>query len=399
EIHGRMPPTALFALPLAYGFPFQFGFVNFTLAIAMMFIGIGLWLRLRRTVGWRLRAAIFVPFAFALFIAHSVAWGMFGLVIFAIEMIAARDEHRSWPHAVRSAALACLPLAPPLLLMVDWWLHRSEDVPISFSDWRAKFYYLSAVLRSDHEQFDLLGARLLMALAVLAMLGRGMAIDRLGAAALALFAAFLAMPSILMGASYADMRIAPYALALALLGIAPRIERRLWLNLIAAGGLIFFGSRLAADGWSYAKLDRNYRAQLAALDHMPMGARIFAMADIPCPDTWSQPRIDHLGALAIVRRDAFVNGQWAMPGGRLLSVRYAPANGFALDPTQFLEPETCRKIGSYSLEQTLALLPRKAFDYLWLIDLPPERWPHDLGLVPVWHGRRGIMYRIVPPVG
>ncbi|MDP9085589.1 MAG: hypothetical protein M3N02_02340, partial [Pseudomonadota bacterium] len=33
EVHGRIPPTALFALPLAYSFPFQFGFVNFALAM------------------------------------------------------------------------------------------------------------------------------------------------------------------------------------------------------------------------------------------------------------------------------------------------------------------------------------------------------------------------------
>ncbi|MFO3796683.1 MAG: S1C family serine protease, partial [Anaerolineales bacterium] len=33
EVHGRIPPTALFALPLAYSYPFQFGFVNFALSI------------------------------------------------------------------------------------------------------------------------------------------------------------------------------------------------------------------------------------------------------------------------------------------------------------------------------------------------------------------------------
>ena len=31
EVHGRVPPTAFFALPFIYGYPFLFGFVNFTL--------------------------------------------------------------------------------------------------------------------------------------------------------------------------------------------------------------------------------------------------------------------------------------------------------------------------------------------------------------------------------
>ncbi|MBX9860836.1 MAG: hypothetical protein K2Y20_14800, partial [Sphingomonas sp.] len=34
EVHGRVPATALFALPLAYSFPLHFGFVNFALSMA-----------------------------------------------------------------------------------------------------------------------------------------------------------------------------------------------------------------------------------------------------------------------------------------------------------------------------------------------------------------------------
>ena len=34
EVHGRVPPTALFAVPFAYNYPFLFGFVNFALAMA-----------------------------------------------------------------------------------------------------------------------------------------------------------------------------------------------------------------------------------------------------------------------------------------------------------------------------------------------------------------------------
>jgi len=36
EVHHRLPPTALFALPFAFSFPFQFGFANFTLAMALI---------------------------------------------------------------------------------------------------------------------------------------------------------------------------------------------------------------------------------------------------------------------------------------------------------------------------------------------------------------------------
>src|ERR1041384_748114 len=46
EVHGRVPPTAFFALPFIYSFPFLFGFLNFVLSVALAFLMFGLWLRL-----------------------------------------------------------------------------------------------------------------------------------------------------------------------------------------------------------------------------------------------------------------------------------------------------------------------------------------------------------------
>ena len=56
EVHNRLPPTALFALPFALGHPFLFGFVNFTLSIALALLAFGLWLRLAKLGRLRLRA-------------------------------------------------------------------------------------------------------------------------------------------------------------------------------------------------------------------------------------------------------------------------------------------------------------------------------------------------------
>ncbi len=81
---------------------------------------------------------------------------------------------------------------------------------------------------------------------------------------------------------------------------------------------------------------------------------------------------------------------------QLLSVHY-PAAGFSEDPSQILMPARCRQGASYGLSEALDLLPRRAFDYVWLIDLPQSEWPVDAGLQPVWHGTRGILYRIVGP--
>ena len=56
EVHNRIPPTAIFALPLAYNHPFFFGFVNFSLSMALAFLAFGLWLPQRSARGRRTTA-------------------------------------------------------------------------------------------------------------------------------------------------------------------------------------------------------------------------------------------------------------------------------------------------------------------------------------------------------
>src|SRR5919107_1194585 len=79
EVHGRIPPTALFALPFIYGFPFLFGFVNFALSVALAFLAFGLWLRLGRLGRTGLRGILFAPIALILFFCHTYGWGLLGL--------------------------------------------------------------------------------------------------------------------------------------------------------------------------------------------------------------------------------------------------------------------------------------------------------------------------------
>jgi hypothetical protein len=393
QIHGRIPPTALFALPLAYGFPFQFGFLNYVLAIAMMFAATGLWLRLHR---WHRRGMLFVPIGLAIFIAHSMGWLLLGIAIWAIEAVGARRRGKGWTTAAIEATIAVSPLAPPLLILAWWSIVTVQGDPASFADWHNKPHYLWAVLRDESETFDVFGARLLWALLALGAGGLGMRIDpRLGLAGLLMLILFALMPGTIFDGHYADMRIIPYALAMLLLALRPDLDRR-WLPFIAAAGLAFFVARIAAHTDYDRRLDRDYRAQLVALDHLPMGARVFALARSPCFDVWRQDRLDHLGSMAIVRRDAFVNGQWPMKGGRLLGVAYPPAEGFALDPSQILSPPRCRSPGDHQLSDIVPLLPRAAFDYVWLIGIPPAEGLHAPGFTPVWQGANGVLYRIAP---
>jgi hypothetical protein len=88
---------------------------------------------------------------------------------------------------------------------------------------------------------------------------------------------------------------------------------------------------------------------------------------------------------------------WALPGAQLMQVHYGQGHPFVTDPSQLLRPRACRG-RLLGLDQALAAFPGN-FDYLWLIDLPRARWPHSPGLVPVWHGETGILYRAAAGAG
>ncbi|WP_156680177.1 hypothetical protein [Sphingomonas profundi] len=395
EAHGRVPATAAFALPLAYGFPFQFGFLNYTLSMGLALLAFALWLRLGRAGRYGLRAAIFVVVAPLLWLCHVYGWGVLGLLCFAAELVRDRGHGGSRWHAIWRAALAMLPLAPPLVLMALW---RSGAVSGSTGDWFnfvAKLAYGLAMLRDRWYAFDVGSVALLIAIVAIALLRRGLRFDHmLAIAALILFLTYLLLPRILLGSAYADMRLIPYVLGIAVIAIRPIDATAPLARALAVAALLFFGARTAATTVNFIRYDRAYARQLVALDHVEPGARVMVLVSLQCQGTWETTRMDHLGSQALVRRDAFVNGQWVMPGAQLLSVIYRPAGRFATDPSQLLRPRECRGYHEPILEDTLRNFPRAAFDYFWLIDMPPERWPHEPDLIPVWHGARGILYRV-----
>ena len=97
----------------------------------------------------------------------------------------------------------------------------------------------------------------------------------------------------------------------------------------------------------------------------------------------------------MVRRESFSNGQWSMAGAQLLRVHFPGAPGFSGDPSQILRPERCRPKALNVYPEVLGKFPREAFDYVWLINFAPDLRPNnDSGLVAVWQGPRGALYRI-----
>jgi hypothetical protein len=397
EVHGRIPPTALFALPFAYGHPLIFGFVNFALSMAFAFLAFGLWLRLARFGHFRLRAALFVPISLIIWVTHIFGWGTLGLMCFSAEAVRQHDKGRGFVEAALRAGVHCLSMTPPILLMLAWRSGGVGGTTADYFNWKSKWVWILSALRDRWKMFDIALLAVVGLVLLEALRNRKVEYSRnLAASAIVLLLMFALLPRIIFGSAYADMRLVPYMIAVAVLAIRfrPGVSLRYAKTMLAAG-LAFFLVRTAATTISFWMYDRTYDRELQALEHVPVGARMVSLVGEICGNRWRMSRLHHLPGLAIVRREAFSNEQWVMAGAQLLRVRYRQGLPFVRDPSQIVVPKKCKGEPYRPINQALAQVPRDAFDYVWIINSPQVEEGLTLGLRPIWRSGRSVLFEVV----
>lgn len=398
EVHGRIPPTAFFALPFIYGFPFLFGFVNFTLSVALAFLAFGLWLRLGRLERTTLRSWLFVPISLIVFFTHTYGWGLLGLMCFSADAVRLHDRGRSWWRAGLEAAVHTSVMALPILIMLAWRTETHGGSTSSWFEWKMKWRWIYSALRDRWKLFDIASLIVAGLVFLYALVSRKLTLSRnLAFSAIVLAISFAILPRIIFGSAYADMRLVPYLMAVGLLAIRFRgAPDRTMAQVLAVLGLLFFATRTAANTVSLAMAANDQRAKLHAIDHMPTGARVITLTGMPCSEYWPLLRNSHMGAMVIVRREGFSNDQWLLEGVNLLDLKYRSAGYFAADPSQLVRPDGCRDGLHRTIGASLTALPRKDFDYVWLIDVPPYDPAAAADMTPVWRGPGSILYQTHP---
>ena len=392
EVHGRVPPTTLFALPFVYAWPFQFGFVNFTLAQGLAFCAFAFWLRLGKYKRLILRAAVFVPISLGLWLAHSFGWGLFCLMAIGAELARLRAEGLTWLTTLLTTAVQGIPLALPLSFLILTSLGQNSGTDDWFN-WAAKSVWVASILRDRWEVFD----RASLVLVVVIFYGAARD-SKLGLSALLgwptllCLIAFIILPRLALGGAYVDMRIAPAIVMLGLLAIQPAKGSVRFGKIIAALALTFFLVRTVATITSFVFRGAEQQRELDAIPSIPHGASVLSLVSRPCGGVWSDLRRDHLPGMAIVRRDIFTNEQWALEGQQLLRIRHGLAAPYLADPSQLVYPSACPDIGS-RFYTALRQFPRDGFSHVWTIGFPPNLMPlPDLQLI--WTNGGSALYRV-----
>ena len=394
-------------------YPWQYGLVNYWLGIALALHAAAFWISRRPREGgdpafpsrsvkgsWiDLSATSFPAFAgmtglglLSLFLwtAHVFGWAVFAVLV--------------WSHAVTQGhwrrlapeTLKLWPLAAPaiVMLVLAYGQAGGQAETLGWFEWSSKFDALRWTLRDQWQWFDLAS---LAAAGMLILWGlierRRFALNGpLVLASGVMLAAIAIVPRQLLGSAFADGRMWPVAIMLALIAMRPGVPMS-WLAVGAAG---LFALRTAVTLSGFLAYDATYARHLRALDAIPQGSRVAVFTRFPCERQvpWRRQRLDHLDGLALVRRDAFTNGQWDVPGAQLLTPLAAKGTWFNSDPSQLVRSRDCPADLRAALAWRIAAFPRDRYDQVWVMGFAPATLPHWPGLTPVFADDETILYRI-----
>ncbi len=394
EVHGRITPFALAAIPFLYGYPFNYGFINYTLSMALAMLAYVAWRRLRRGRGEAAAGVWLAVAGVSIWVCHTYGWAFLGLLC-GSTMLAEVITARMHPvRAVGRILAACWPLLLPIVPMVIW---RVESSGAAMSGWGFEFklVWLMSPLRTYWRDFDIGSVIAVAGLLVWALFSPTVRFDRaIGLAAVLCLVSFSVLPFRVFGSAFADMRLLPYAFALALVAIGPVRRHSRVLLAASALALAFFGLRMATTTIAYVEQDRLVQAALPALDRMPVGARVAFFSVKPCHTRWALAPLDHLAGAALARRSVFVNDQWQHPGVSPLKVHYPAAEPFVRDPSHLVMGGNCAMPSRPPLTTALGQLPRGAFTHIWIVGAldgpvtPPE------GFVAVPDAGSGLLFAV-----
>lgn len=393
ELHGRITPFAIAALSLIFGLPFTWGFLNFSLAMSLALLAFVLWLRL--DCG-RLRTCLFVPVSLVIWLCHTFGFAFLGILCTAESLARRWQERTSLTGVLWGTVRDCAPLLAPLVPMMMWRSSASGVGIDGWFDFQQKAGWLISTLRLDWEWADKASAIALILVILAGIFSRRIAFSRpIAATAILAAVAYLLLPRQIFGSVFADMRLAPYVIMLALVSMRDVDLGLKSKRLLIFAALAFLGFRVALTTHIYREREQELEAQLTALQVIPDHARVATLVQIPCQTQWAMPWFSHIGSMALVRKHVFTNDQWANSSMNPLHVTFPAAGAYATDDRQLFFPKHCNM--GPTLKQSLSALPARAFTHVWIVGVAPAAIPNRDGLTRIWQRDDAAVYEVGAP--
>lgn len=354
-LYGRIEPPAYLAILLVWSFTFHHGFINWWLGMALVFHVVATWIDLRDAPR-PLRIAYAFFAALLVWLCHTSAWGVLGILVAAIGFV----ERKSFVRFV----FGMLPWAAPIIPMLVWRVTKGGGLLAEHWWPRVKLSGVRNLLRAEWREFDIICVGIVILAALWLVIDwRFKKNWAFLLAAGALLVLSIALPATVLSSYFADVRLYAPLLMIAFLGVSQMTPGAGRFVLIAGASLFLVRVAETSIGWHQRGTEMEQ--DLAALNHVPMGARIAVLSHSTECGVWPLAGRNHAASLAIVRRHAFVNTEWDIPGQHLMRPIYNAVYGFNDSRTVDLFNPAYGCPG-FRLRRFLRVIPRDRFDYIWM---------------------------------
>lgn len=362
-LYGAIHAPAYVALSLVWSFTFHHGFINWWLGVALALHVLATWVDLRDAP--RVVRHVYAFFAALLvWLCHTSAWGVLGVVVAAMAWF----ERKTFVRF----CLSMMPWAAPLLPMLIWRVTKGGGV-LAERWWPiVKLSGVRNLLRAEWREFDIVCVGVILLVALWLMVDWRIRKNKaLVLAAAGLLAISIALPTTVLSSYFADVRLYAPMLIIAFLAVTNLPPRA--AAILTIGGASLFLLRVGETSYGWHVRGTELEADLAALDQVPMGARIAVLSHSSECGTWPLAGRNHAPSLAIVRRHAFVTTEWDIPGQHLMQPIYNAVYGFNDSRTVDLFNPMYGCPG-FRVRRYLKYVPRDRFDYIWMweVEAPPE---------------------------
>jgi hypothetical protein len=307
-VKGRVQLAGFAALMFLYCLPFTWGFVNFEFALGVALWGIAAYLMVAERA-WPIRFAVNAVFVAALFAAHFFSLGIYGATLGLYELWRAYD--RGAPY--RDAASRLVLLAIPAVAILQLMRLTAGSIGSEGTAWFFEFKPIWLFRIMNGYNLTVSGASALALLASLYFAAKHdvLKLEPAGiwlAIGFALF--YLAIPSKLLGTSFADLRMIPAAALILPAFCSLSLPGRRWTvaALTIVTGITLANLAIIYLVWLSYRAD--YAAIISSFHKIDQGSRVLVGGsgegeDPPFNDLTQYPMF-YAPTLAVHYADAFV---------------------------------------------------------------------------------------------
>jgi len=365
-LYGRWSLVPFVGFLFLYNRQFLWGILNYLFTVGLSFWIFAAHIYMRDRSSAITRMVLFSLLSVVLLVCHLHAFASYAILVGCYEIsIAWRTWRQSGVFQWRALFIPAVQFVAPVFI----FLSQSSTVKRAGDTYwisiNSKINGLVEVFNNYNIPFDIASFLVMAGLFALGIYTKRLTIHRdMRLSIILLFIIFLAMPEVMFSSMLADRRLLVLVWFVLAASLDLRLESaRIRTALICGLGALFL-ARMALLAVNWHEAQRIYNPALSAIDHLAPGSRLAFIAAASEAPSLPNPPIDHLGNMAVLRKNVYINSLFAEPGQQVLRLKYNAGTKFSISPSQTFRFKE-REIGHINPFETI---PLERFDYVMIIN-------------------------------